>query len=400
MASIPAMSAYADLLDARKVGYDQGDRWSFNPTRDGKSVITNGEGDCSSTCAAILRAGGVPIDTRDPIYTGNFAARAQAAGCSLTNVSDWGRGQIFAALREGDLLLGPGHVVYVRSAGSTPRVWSAESDERGQSSGGQAGDQTGREARMRDMYMRPRGWRHIVRPPAGTDPLTNGPSSEVRFRGVFANVLGRRFDPAGAAGFDKREPELEAIFRAAGASIVGMVECYGTEAEELTPSGWWLERNAEGQALMADASKWMLLGRMRGVHLDTYHGGLAVEVRHRASGRVINLVVVHLSPSKTADSAERKAQLAEVATYAAGWQDPTIVLGDLNDSAAPSWLRSAGYAITSAPSTIRGWSAGPDYIAARGAVVRRLKVLATNGASDHNAISWTAALASSTPNPL
>ena len=164
--TIARMHDYADRLAASNVGYDQGDRWSFNPSRDGLSVLPHSECDCSSSSAAIARAGGYPVDTRDPIWTGNYRAKLVAAGFTAIDVRGKSRGELAGLLRPGDFLLGPGHVVYYRS---TTQVWSAEADERGRASGGQAGDQTGLEARYRTLYMRSRGWEWVLRPPA--DPL-------------------------------------------------------------------------------------------------------------------------------------------------------------------------------------------------------------------------------------
>ena len=78
--SVQLMQKYAEDLEKSGVGYDQGNRWSFNPARDGKNIVPNQECDCSSSTAAIIRAGGYDLDTRDPIYTGNFYEKAKAAG--------------------------------------------------------------------------------------------------------------------------------------------------------------------------------------------------------------------------------------------------------------------------------------------------------------------------------
>ena len=159
--SIKQMTSYANELERSGVGYDQGNRWSFNPLRDGKSISANGECDCSSSTAAILRAGGIDLDTQDPMYTGNFRQKASAAGMETIDVRGWSLAKILAELREGDSLLGPGHIIY---AAAPDRWFSAESDERGRKTGGQTGDQTGREARFRAPYARSRGWEWILRP--------------------------------------------------------------------------------------------------------------------------------------------------------------------------------------------------------------------------------------------
>ena len=162
------MNAYADLLNASNVGYDQYERFSFNPARDGLSVIPNRECDCSSSCAAIAKAGGFNVDMRDPIYTGNFKNKLVEAGFAALDVRGWSQSKLYAAVSGGDFLLGPGHVVYVREPN---RWWSAENDERGQKNSGRAGDQTGMEARYRNPYMRSRGWEWILRPVIEADPL-------------------------------------------------------------------------------------------------------------------------------------------------------------------------------------------------------------------------------------
>ena len=165
--SLTKMNAYADLLNASNVGYDQYERFSFNPARDGLSVIPNRECDCSSSCAAIAKAGGFNVDMRDPIYTANFKNKLVEAGFAALDVRGWPQSKLYAAVSEGDFLLGPGHVVYIRERN---RWWSAESDERGRKSGGATGDQTGMEARYRNPYMRSRGWEWILRPVIVADP--------------------------------------------------------------------------------------------------------------------------------------------------------------------------------------------------------------------------------------
>ena len=168
--SLTKMNAYADLLNASNVGYDQYERFSFNPARDGLTVIPNRECDCSSSCAAIAKAGGFNVDMRDPIYTGNFKNKLVEAGFAALDVRGWSQSKLYAAVSEGDFLLGPGHVVYIRERN---RWWSAESDERGRKSGGATGDQTGMEARYRNPYMRSRGWEWILRPVIAADPLVS-----------------------------------------------------------------------------------------------------------------------------------------------------------------------------------------------------------------------------------
>lgn len=163
--SIARLKAAADKIAAANIGYDQGDRWSFFPGRNkkladvldmGNKAIRTGEGDCSSTCGAIARLAGYPVDLSDPFWTGNFTARLTETGL-FTRIKFTKLSQVKA----GDFVIGPGHVIFARTS---KKWWSAESDERGKASGGKTGDQTGREGRYRAPYMRSRGWDWIIRP--------------------------------------------------------------------------------------------------------------------------------------------------------------------------------------------------------------------------------------------
>ena len=161
------MQKYAEDLEKSGVGYDQGNRWSFNPARDGKNSVPYQECACASSTAAIIRAGGYDLDTRDPIYTGNFYVKAKAAGFEAINVKGKTLSEIVGRLRQGDCLLGPGHIIFA----STPnKWWSSENDEYRRKSGGTTGDQTGLEARFRSPYSRSLGWEWILRPPNAAVP--------------------------------------------------------------------------------------------------------------------------------------------------------------------------------------------------------------------------------------
>lgn len=207
--SLELMRNYADELERSNIGYDQGERFSFNPHRDGKSVVPNQECDCSSSCASIARAGDFPLDTNDPIYTDNFKQKFVAAGGQAIGVSGKTLSQIIETLEDGDFLLGPGHIVF---AYTPTKWWSAENDEYRRSSGGRDGDQTGLEARFRSPYLRSRGWEWILRihglaiptvPPLsaitpridGVEPQAinwQNPTSE--FNKIVQEIVGERTD--------------------------------------------------------------------------------------------------------------------------------------------------------------------------------------------------------------
>jgi hypothetical protein len=158
--SIAKMKAAADLIEKSNIGYDQGATARFS-LFDGKKIIPNKETDCSACCGVIARLGGYPVDLSGTFYTGNIAAKLKAAGFDVfhfTKLSD---------LEAGDFVVKPGkHVEFVYGKN---KFYSAHIDERGKTSGGKAGDQTGKETSFRSAYNYP--WDYIIRPPAEAAPV-------------------------------------------------------------------------------------------------------------------------------------------------------------------------------------------------------------------------------------
>ena len=155
--SIAKMVAAATAIDKANTGYDQWQRWSFFD-RATKKIIPNKEGDCSSVCGAIAALGGYNVNLNDPFYTGTFRQRLVAAGFTAIKFTS------LSQLKTGDFILNTGyHVEFVPSPGM---MFSANIDEKGGATGGQAGDQTGREVYFKKAYIYSRGWDWILRPPA------------------------------------------------------------------------------------------------------------------------------------------------------------------------------------------------------------------------------------------
>lgn len=164
--TIAAMVAAATKIDQAGTGYDQSQRWTFFTRPDGP-INRNGEGDCSAVCGAIARLGGYPIDLSDNglggrLWTGTWKARALAAGFTAIPFTS------LSQLRAGDFVLGKGHIEFVPEPGV---MFSANADEHGRATGGQAGDQTGREVYFKKAYIYSHGgWQWILRPPADPKP--------------------------------------------------------------------------------------------------------------------------------------------------------------------------------------------------------------------------------------
>lgn len=142
------------------LGYDQANRWEI---RDG------GRCDCSSLGYWLLWEAGFlerPADYRSrTLYTGTIAADLVAAGWTKLAPT-------IPALRPCDYLLSEYHhvAVCVSGAGWGALVAEANVDERGRTTGGQPGDQTGRETRVAPVYEHSAGWDWILRPPASKTP--------------------------------------------------------------------------------------------------------------------------------------------------------------------------------------------------------------------------------------
>lgn len=160
--SVSQLIALANQLEQSGVGYDQSQRWTWLD-RQNKTILNYAEADCSAACLGLAWLAGYPVAIDGTAYTGNAEELLTAAGFTSTDISSWPLYRITSEIQTGDMLLGPGHIVLV----GTPTSWlSAEHDERGASTGGQAGDQTGQEVRWRPPYMRSKGWTRRLRPPA------------------------------------------------------------------------------------------------------------------------------------------------------------------------------------------------------------------------------------------
>lgn len=195
--SIAAMNEFFTQAASRNIGYDQHTRWSFL-NRATKKLVPNTAADCSSLCLGGMWACGYKVNIDGTAYTGVFVELAKAAGFTAISVSGWSSTKLYAAIRTGDFLLGPGHVLYIL----TPSKWvTADSDERGKAYGGQPGDQTGKEVYIRNPYMRSAGWTYIVRPPdSGAYSQNTMTANWTHKIGGWISALNVRSSPPDSAG--------------------------------------------------------------------------------------------------------------------------------------------------------------------------------------------------------
>lgn len=235
--------------------------------------------------------------------------------------------------------------------------------------------------------------------PAPAPDLVTPKPAPTRFRGGWWNVLGDRFVKAGQTPWAERRAGVAAIIsETIRPSVLGLAECYSGEDEYLLANlgGAWVKKSTTlGLHLLTNGTKWEALRQWTTVFADRVHGFTVVEAQHRASGQVYNLVAAHLTPPSRASEGQRKVEFGVLAQFVHGWKDPTILMGDFNTEAIPTWAAAAGFAAGKLTEGTCG-SKKYDWIIARGVPLRRVQVIDANGTSDHDAVSFSAALPTST----
>ena len=125
-------------------GYDQANRWGPDY-------------DCSSAVIQAWQNAGVPVKSKGATYTGNMYSVFKACGFEDVTASvDMSTG---AGLQRGDVLLN--HVHHTAMYCGNGKLVQASINEFGKTTGGQTGDQTGREFYIRGYYNYP--WNTVLR---------------------------------------------------------------------------------------------------------------------------------------------------------------------------------------------------------------------------------------------
>jgi GH24 family phage-related lysozyme (muramidase) len=125
-------------------GYDQAHRWGVDY-------------DCSALVISAYEQAGVTVKEAGASYTGNMKAAFEARGfVDVISQIDLATG---SGCQRGDVLLNEGHhtAIYVGAG----QIVHASINEKGTVTGGQTGDQTGREICVRSYYNRP--WTSVLR---------------------------------------------------------------------------------------------------------------------------------------------------------------------------------------------------------------------------------------------
>lgn len=123
-------------------GYDQINRWGPNY-------------DCSSLLITAFEQAGIPVKTAGATYTGNMRVAFKMCGF---------RTLIYAKgmeLKRGDVLLNERHHTALYLGGN--QIVQASINEKGKTTGGKSGDQTGREIYIGKFYEYKLGWEYVLR---------------------------------------------------------------------------------------------------------------------------------------------------------------------------------------------------------------------------------------------
>lgn len=150
-----AASWMVGIANDNSHGYDQGNRWGPDY-------------DCSSLVISAYKHAGVPLQST---YTGNMKGDFLARGFKdVTNSVNLASG---AGMQRGDVLLNIVHhtAMYIGNG----QLCEAAGNERGGITGGQVGDQTGNEIRVRSYYNFP--WNCVLRYSESGGTVTPTPSA-------------------------------------------------------------------------------------------------------------------------------------------------------------------------------------------------------------------------------
>lgn len=139
-----AIETMEDWAEDNSHGYDQSNRWGPDY-------------DCSSAVIQAWQNAGVPVKTKGATYTGNMYSVFRA--CGFEDVTSQVGLISGMGLKRGDVLLN--HVHHTAMYCGYGKIVQASINEHNTTTGGQTGDQTGREFYIRDYYNYP--WDVILR---------------------------------------------------------------------------------------------------------------------------------------------------------------------------------------------------------------------------------------------
>jgi LysM repeat protein len=210
-------------------GYDQRYRWG-----------ERGDYDCSAAVITAWQTAGVPVKTKGATYTGNILSVFKACGFEdVTRTVNLSTG---AGLVRGDVLLRVGHHVAMY-CGNRQEV-EASINEKGMTTDGEPGDQTGREFLIRGYRNFP--WNHVLRYKENTATKSVDELAREVLAGKWGNGADRR-NRLSSAGYDasavqakvnellheKAKPQAVYYTVQRGDTLSGIARRYGTSVSAI-----------------------------------------------------------------------------------------------------------------------------------------------------------------------
>lgn len=337
--TIKQMLEFARKIIPLNTGYDQGQRWTWLD-KTNRRIIPNKETDCSTLCAGLAYLGGWNVNISGTCWTGNLDVLMKNAGWKVykyTSISD---------VKTGDMVLKKGaHVVLCIG----PNQWlSAQNDERGKSSGGQPGNQTGKEVVIRAPYTRAGmgGWDYILRPPA--DPVVKPPKPNkpsVNFRvgswNVKKGTLQKEYDADANFIIKKLRCSLSLLQEVTDRNLTAILIKMGARRWDSSSSGY--------TAILSSVPKY-LVGKSETIIFENnqYHRATKTEVKSTINGESFVLCTVHIRPNKVLSGStqqkikQKQDDVRKVISFLA--KHPNVVVGgDWCTKHARPVLEAAGY---------------------------------------------------------
>ena len=142
-------------------GYDQENRWGDDY-------------DCSSLIISAYEQAGIKLKSNGATYTGNLKSVALDCGFKEIEIDDWNDTSNFV---RGDIILNEAHHVCMYIGDG--QIVQASINENGQTTGGETGDQTGKEIYVRDYYIYSSGWDCCLRLGNGASGGSGGSGENV-----------------------------------------------------------------------------------------------------------------------------------------------------------------------------------------------------------------------------
>lgn len=222
------------------------------------------------------------------------------------------------------------------------------------------------------------GFRLATTPPPAPSP-TKG---DTKLWATTFNCLDPRF--GGRVGDDAK------VIKAAAASVYLLTEAplsvrNAIRASKAGGPARWKVWERGSQAIVFDSSKYFWTSSRTVVFGPTsYHGAVIAVLTHRATGRRVQFVALHLPPKSVASESYRQAQLYRL-LVGLDRSLPTIVGGDFNSEAAETWAKGQGFTAAKTGPTVDNGKRY-DYLLIRGGSWTKAELRNPGAASDHLAV--------------